>query len=356
VSEPQASEPIGEPRASEPIGEPRASEPIGTACLGPQGRPRRLRAAATTAGVVAAVASAVFVARRLADGWAQAGPALRSARPVWLVAALVCAAGAMVVVARAWVAVIRALGGTIEHRRGAACYFAGEIGKYLPGAVWPIVGRGELARRAGVRRGVAYASVVVSLGLWYLGASLVAVVLAPWVAGDGPWPRFGGVAVALVAVGGAASALHPSVGARLLARVERMLRGRALGITVPSWRQSIALAAGYLPAWAGISAATWCMTVALGAGSEVDAGRVVFAATLSWLVGFLALPVPGGVGVREAVFVTACGLPGGLGAAVAVSARLIFVAVDAGGALVAGASVTRARARRRPVGEAATPR
>ena len=47
-------------------------------------------------------------------------------------------------------------------------YFVGEIGKYVPGGIWPVVGRAELARRGGHPRSGAYASVALSLGALYL--------------------------------------------------------------------------------------------------------------------------------------------------------------------------------------------
>jgi uncharacterized membrane protein YbhN (UPF0104 family) len=57
------------------------------------------------------------------------------------------------------------------------------------------------------------------------------------------------------------------------------------------------------------------------------------AAILSWIVGFVSVPVPGGIGVREAAFVAVVGtIPTGVRATVAVAARLCFILVDTGGA------------------------
>jgi uncharacterized membrane protein YbhN (UPF0104 family) len=59
------------------------------------------------------------------------------------------------------------------------------------------------------------------------------------------------------------------------------------------------------------------------------------AAVLSWVVGFVLVPVPGGVGVREAAFVAAAGsLDPGIAAATAVAARVLFIGVDAFGAAI----------------------
>jgi len=72
--------------------------------------------------------------------------------------------------------------------------------------------------------------------------------------------------------------------------------------------------------------------------------RVVFAAVLSWVVGFLAVPVPAGAGVREAVLLAASGLDGGVAAATAIIARVIFIAVDAVGGLLGAPVAGRRRA------------
>jgi hypothetical protein len=56
--------------------------------------------------------------------------------------------------------------------------------------------------------------------------------------------------------------------------------------------------------------------------------RVAFAAILAWVIGFLAIPVPAGAGLRELLFVASCGLSGGIGAAVAAGARVLLILVD----------------------------
>jgi uncharacterized membrane protein YbhN (UPF0104 family) len=64
---------------------------------------------------------------------------------------------------------------------------------------------------------------------------------------------------------------------------------------------------------------------------------------LSWVVGFVLVPVPGGVGVREAAFVALVGggVPSGVRATIAIVARLVFMLVDALGAVLGGAVVRR---------------
>jgi len=61
----------------------------------------------------------------------------------------------------------------------------------------------------------------------------------------------------------------------------------------------------YVPVWLLVGTATWAVARALDPSAAwID---VAPAAVASWLVGFLAVPVPGGVGVREAAFVAFAG-------------------------------------------------
>jgi uncharacterized membrane protein YbhN (UPF0104 family) len=117
---------------------------------------------------------------------------------------------------------------------------------------------------------------------------------------------------------------------------------RSIAAEIPRWRDSLALMLRYIPAWLLIGTATWA--VVRGLGQDVGWLDVAPAAILSWVVGFVLVPVPGGVGVREAAFVAAAGaVDPGVAAAAAVVARVMFVAVDAGGALLASTWLARRR-------------
>lgn len=247
---------------------------------------------------------------------------------------LACAA--MTLIAVRWAEAARLVGGRLPVRTAVPLYFQGEIGKYLPGAVWAVVGRGELATRAGLARPVAYASVATSLAGLYLGGALAAAALLPFAAGARGGAAVAGVFAFLV-VG--VLALHPAVVGRSVGLVERLAK-RDLDVTIPSWRAAVGLVLGYLPAWAVVGAAQWCCVRALGISAPV--APVIFGSAVSWCAGFLAIPAPGGIGVRESVFVLTSGLAGPDAAAAALLARLAFVVADGLGA-AAGAAWTMTR-------------
>ena len=269
------------------------------------GRPRRGRTAALVAlaGVLIGGAAIAFVVATVVDRWSEVSDEIRHAEVGWLVAAAACAALGMVTIAWGWRHVLALLGVRAPAGRVVGWYFAGEIAKYVPGGVWPVLGRGEIARRHGVPRSRAYASVAMSLGVLYLAAMFVAAAFLPFGLSGGtgfsPWM------LALLALPVGVVVLHHEVLGRLVDLVGRV-SGRAIDLPIPVWRDSLLLVARYVPTWLFIGTATWA--VGRATTTDISYPRVMFATILSWVVGFLAVPVPSGAGIREAVLYATSGL------------------------------------------------
>jgi glycosyltransferase 2 family protein len=288
---------------------------------------RNLKLVVRVVALVFVALCIAFVVHLLVRDWPQTSAALRHARLWWLVPAAVCAFGGMFLLAWRWGAAIIAVGGEPPgHHRVISAFFVGEAGKYIPGAVWAMLGRSELARREGYERSIAYSSVALSVIGCYLAASLTALVLAALalIGGSISMPWWPIVVVVIVGL----TAIHPAVSRRILALTSRVL-GRTLTVEIPSWTRCLRLTGSYVPVWILIAAATTLVTESLVAHPPI--ARVALAAVVSWIIGFIT-PAPGGLGVREAVFVAVAGVAAGPAAAAAILARVLFVLVDASGA------------------------
>jgi glycosyltransferase 2 family protein len=297
-------------------------------------------------GVLVVAACIYFIVAILVRDWPTTRSALENAQPGWMAAGAACAVTAMLWMAERWRATIIAVGGPRTNRYWVmGAFYLGESGKYLPGGIWSAVGRGELVQREGYARSMAYSSVVLSLVACYVAAAGTAVVLAVLALFSGHvdrrwWP------VLLVAVGGLAM-LHPAVNQRILNPLHRITR-RRLVIELPDFRTCLRLTATYVPVWLAIAAAGICVTVSVDPGAPVL--RVGLATVAAWVIGFVT-PSPGGIGVREALFVATAGIPDGTAAAVAIVCRLLYVVIDATGA-VYGSTALRAG---RPTNEVTPP-
>ncbi|WP_029138221.1 lysylphosphatidylglycerol synthase domain-containing protein [Nakamurella lactea] len=293
-------------------------------------------------GFVIAIVAVGLCVRILVREWPTVSAALRHANLWLLLLALLLGGIGMWLLAVLWWRCLAVFG----VRRGVAevssWYFAGELGKYLPGGIWTVVGRGELARRAGVSRSTAYATTLFSLALMCVGGGVACGLLVPFFALDGG--RFGPelMLIALVPIG--IVVVHPAVFGRLLALAKRVTKGR-LDLTAPRWSAMLGLIALATPTWLAVGAASSVITAALG--FEQQPARVAFAAVVAWIVGFLAVPVPAGAGIRELLFIVACGMAIGPATAVAGVARVFLIVVDAVGG-IAGLLTVRWAGRRRP--------
>lgn len=280
----------------------------------------------TAAGVIV-VAAVYGLVRAFTSNWDEVRDALQHA-DWWLLAlAAVVAVVAVALVGDRWHATLEALGSPSRRGRSLRWFFTGQIGKYAPGGVWHVVGQGELARRGGVPRRTAYASVMICTVILVGAAALtVAVGAAIPQQADTPWWAVG------LGAGIVAALFVPPLRRRIL---------RAAGVADSTALPAATLArlvVGSVPAWLTIGVASALVSEALR--QDVPFGRVVLAAIASWLVGIVTLPAPGGIGVREAVF--AAGLTGGTSgvssaaaALVALMARLVFVVADVALFLVA---------------------
>ncbi|MEO6988938.1 MAG: lysylphosphatidylglycerol synthase transmembrane domain-containing protein [Aquihabitans sp.] len=288
-------------------------------------------------GVLLGGAAMYFVTRSLVDDWPAASAALRDANLWWVAVGALCAVVGMTTIGMGWRGVLRLLGVRAPVGRVVAWYYVGELGKYLPGGVWPVLGRGELARRGGVPRRRAYASVAMSLGLLYLAAMFVAAAFLPFaISGGGlnPWMLF------LLALPVGVVLLHHDVLGWFVGVVAKVT-GRSIDIDIPEWRNSLRLVAVYVPTWLFVGGGTWAVARALDPNASFS--RVMFATVLSWVAGFMAVPVPAGAGVREGVLAASSGLDGGVAAATAIVARVLFVLVDFGGAAICAPIAGRKR-------------
>ncbi len=291
----------------------------------------------TAFGLVLGGLAVFFVVKRFVHDWPLVQPELEDANWAWIGVAGVFAVLGMSSIGWGWRHVMRTLGADPRFFRTIAWYYVGELGKYVPGGVWPVLGRGELARRGGIPKSRAFTSVALSLGMLYLAAMFTAAAFLPFaLAGDGG--GFDRSMLVLLALPVGLILLHHDVLDWLMAKASKATK-REIKVEVPQWRDSLVLVARYIPTWVFIGTATYAITRAIT--SDVSYPRMVFATILSWVVGFLAVPVPSGAGIREVVLAATAGVEKPIAITTAVGARIVFVMVDVAGAAICAPFVRR---------------
>jgi hypothetical protein len=244
-------------------------------------------------------------------------------RPRWtgVAGSALLVLGTYALLVQSWRTLVRAWGGRLGFVDAARIWAVSNLGRYVPGKLWSIGAMAVLAERAGVSPLVATGSAVVGTVV-NLSASLAVVFLAGGDAARALFPQLGGWTGALPVLGILGLVLTPLAMPTLIRAAARLTKRTLPPARVPLRALTVVVGAN-VASWVGYGLAFRWLAASLTSvsGGNHLAYVAVFAG--SYLAGYLALVVPGGLLVREA-FLTA-GLVR-LGLADAPTAALLAVA------------------------------
>jgi uncharacterized membrane protein YbhN (UPF0104 family) len=244
--------------------------------------------------VAVALAAAVWAVQR---EWDDIVPALRQMPPGLVLASFGVGLVYLLMTMMSWRAVLADLGSRLGPRATFGVFFVSQLGKYVPGGVWNVVAASELGADHQVPRRRSLSAMLVTLFVSVVSGLAIGVPTLALTAGglEGAYRWLWlllPVAVALLA---------PPVMNRVLATVMRLARREPLEHPLTT-RGTLAAVGWAVVSWAVAGVQIWL----LGLGVEVEASpaalaRVVGAYAVAWVVGFLVLVVPAGLGAREVV-------------------------------------------------------
>lgn len=265
--------------------------------------------------------------------------------PAWLLLALAATVVNVLLAGMVWRTVLADLGSPLPLPVAARIFFVGQLGKYLPGSVWPVVMQTELGSDHKVPRRRTATATTVAMLLSVTSALLVMLIALPF-APDALPRAFRWAALLIVPL---VVVLHPAVLGFVVDQALRLLgRGRLERRT--SVRGTLLATLWALGSWTGAGIQVWALSVPLGAPADLrTAILLVGGYSLAWAVGFIIIVAPAGAGPREVALlaVTASVLGRGEALVVVLLSRVLFTLVDFG---VAGLGLLAARRHQRPGG------
>ncbi|MEO3808699.1 lysylphosphatidylglycerol synthase domain-containing protein [Sphaerisporangium sp. B11E5] len=270
----------------------------------------------------------------VAEGFGRLSWGLVAGSVVAVLAALV--AGMMM-----WRALLADLGSPLALRDAGKVFFVGQLGKYIPGSLWPVLAQMELGRDLGVPRPRSAAAFFLTYPLYLASGITVAVLTLPGLAGG----SVTGYAWLLLLLPVLVAGLHPRVVNGLLGLGLRVLKRPPL--ERPLTRRGVLVSAAWAFAgWAAYGAHLALIVAGLG-GTGPRAFALSFGAfALAWCLGFVVVIAPAGAGVREVAMVAALApvLDAGPAIAAALCSRLVVSLGDLVCAAAAGLAARRAGA------------
>jgi uncharacterized membrane protein YbhN (UPF0104 family) len=246
------------------------------------------------------------------DGWDVAGAAA-------------CAIAGLGCMMLAWRALLAGLGSALPLPAAIRVMFIGQLGKYVPGAVWALAAQVELARDYDVPRRRSTTASLVGMAVTLVVGLIAAGIMLPLTSAHAAGHYWWVLAVTPLAV----ACLHPRVIKFGLNLALRVLRQPPLEESVDAAAMARALAWTTL-GWLFYGAHAWFLI-----SDFADKGVHTFALALggyalAWAVGFLIIFFPGGIGPREVALIAVLApvMPSASALVVALASRVVMTIGD----------------------------
>ncbi|MCK2221208.1 flippase-like domain-containing protein [Actinomadura sp. ATCC 31491] len=269
--------------------------------------------------IVLALVALAFLGYGLAQNWDDTTAALAALSPWAVLGSFLAVMLGQFLMLVAWREIMAGLGTRVPLRVSGRIMFVGQLGKYIPGAVWAYAAMMDLGRDHGSppRRTFATISLglVINLGV---AISVAAATLGSLEAVRQAWYLVLLVPVIIVC-------LHPKVLTWGLNLALRLARREPLESVLPGRTVVVAVAWTTL-GWFVYGVHIWLLT---GRADLYLVGTGAYA--FAWATGILTVVVPAGVGIREGALVLVLGPVIGTAPALAVAivSRLAFTLADA---------------------------
>lgn len=227
-----------------------------------------------------------------------------------------------------WRRILLHLGGRLMVRDAHRIWYIGNLGRYVPGKILQLAGTAYLARAKGVSP-VLTVSASLTSQVFVLAAGLVVAAatlpeLGAGVAGLGAlWPVGLGVAALLLLI-----VLTPALD--LAYRLALRVLGRSEYFDTVPTKEKVVLLVANLLAWGAFGTGFWLFVRAVAPIEADTLLPMIGISAAGYVGGYLAVFVPGGLGVREGLYalLLAAYVPPSMAVAIAVFCRLWLTACE----------------------------
>lgn len=248
----------------------------------------------------------LWILKPIKEQWPNVRGQILATSPIRFIAAsLMFAAFLFLFRAVVWWQILAGFGHRLPVRAATRIWSISELARYLPGAIWQVIGRVYMVRPYGVSGPVSSTSQILEIFTFLLGNVLIASLCLLYFGlrrGVDGQARFW-LITAMALVPALGFVLHPRVFYTVVNRILISIRKPPITQRLPGHRL-VVLLGWVLVGLLWQSLAVWLITEDV-LGLPLGKWWIVAGAySLAWVAGFLAIWAPSGIGVREVVFMT----------------------------------------------------
>jgi len=233
-----------------------------------------------------------------------------------------------------WRELLHGLDAPVPVIEASHVFFVSQLGKYLPGSVWPVLAQMEYGRRTGTGRRTMLTANALTVALSLAAGLILAAGVLPFTSPHALqhyWWAFACLPPLLVL-------LHPRVIPGLLDWLFRRVGRDELNQRLP-WSCVLKATGWALGSWLLLGLHLYVLVDGVGVHGLRPAAAAIGGFALAACAGLLFIPAPAGAGVRDAVLIAAlaASMDGTTALALALASRVLLVLVDVLAAAIASA-------------------
>jgi uncharacterized membrane protein YbhN (UPF0104 family) len=275
----------------------------------------------------------VFIVLAVVDQWSHISSRLAQISVVSLIVGTIGVLVGLAATMLCWRVLLSDLGSKLPPGPVAQIFFAGQLGKYVPGSIWPVVVQAELSVERGAGRKRPVAATLVQMGITVVTGVLIAAATLPFVLAHTTLEKFA-VPVAIVL---GLLATHPRVANRAVNTLLRLIGRQPLEQPL-TWRGMLLASFWQSVGWVLFGVPVILVTYNLGGTGLSVVPLGVGALALSLVAGLVVPFAPAGAGVRELIMLAllSTAASGDAALTVALFSRLLMTIGDV---IVGGAAI-----------------
>lgn len=239
-------------------------------------------------------ASFAFLLSQLAQNWQQAKLGLTTINSWYLSLSFISIFPVFVLAATSWYLIVRQLGGKITLGESLPIWVQTNLARYIPGLVWQYLSRFYVSVKSGLSKPISLAALILEIILVVIAASIWSIMLFPWqkIGLDERlvWLL---MPIALLPI------FSRSIFNGVVGLIEKILKINITGEISWSVASSVKVLPLYLLNFLLNGLSLFFLIQAFGITSQISLWQVVGIFSLSWLIGYLTIFAPGGLGVTE---------------------------------------------------------
>lgn len=268
-----------------------------------------------------------FLAYRVYQDWGQVAQVLHKADYFLISLAVLFALPLYFLTVLAWFTILQGLGAKLTLRQTLRVWMFANLGRFIPGTIWQYLGRVALAEKQGLARPLVVGSLVLEISLLLISGVLLVILSVPFWGIPSPLDlRYLLIFTPLLIV-----VLKPEWFGRVSRMIQKLLRRdeTVVNLDLPVKFSLTALFfEGLSFTLSGV--VVFLLLRAIIPLPAMTLLSIVGMYALSWLIGYVTLIAPGGVGVTEGSLAALLSLYAAfpLASVVAVGFRVVLTIVE----------------------------